>query len=303
MIILFSTGRLGNQMFQYAFAKTIQNKNEKLVLLGFDELDKVFDLEEFSSKPILRGRVVALIRYLVGHALAKLADAGFISSIEVLRERLLSSHSREITDWKAKEGTFASIRLIRSGYFQSASFFNPEAVQRIKVREGPKQLAQDFLSEKAAGMMKIFVHFRRGDYSKHKVLGNSPLLPVDYFKIQMKWFKTKYPDCIFIFLSDSAEEVREQFSNLPFKIVISSNSTEVDFFIMTLCDAGILSASSFSWWGGYLMESKGPLRVPKNWLGFQSGIDYHSNPLPPRSKAVDVYPHCDLGGRGGSLKT
>ena len=35
------------------------------------------------------------------------------------------------------------------------------------------------------------------------------------------------------------------------KFYCSINTFEIDFCLMSLCDGGILSASSFSWWGAW----------------------------------------------------
>jgi len=38
---------------------------------------------------------------------------------------------------------------------------------------------------------------------------------------------------------------------------------------MTLCEYGIMSNSSFSYWGGYLMKNRKEVLFPKYWLGFK----------------------------------
>jgi hypothetical protein len=43
MIIIIENGGLGNQLFQYFFCKSIASKNEKIYLLGFDDLKKLMD--------------------------------------------------------------------------------------------------------------------------------------------------------------------------------------------------------------------------------------------------------------------
>ena len=43
MIICFRNGRLGNQIFQYAFLKNIAKKKERIVLVGFSELKLNFE--------------------------------------------------------------------------------------------------------------------------------------------------------------------------------------------------------------------------------------------------------------------
>lgn len=296
VLIIKSKGRLGNQLFQFAFAKSIQNETEKLILVGFDELDNVFDIEEQGFRVAPPSRAKSFVLQFLGPKLLDwLADNGFISSVQVLQERLLSSHFRETTDWREKKGLLRNITLIRSGYFQSESFFNPATIKTLRIRAEPKREALDFMRDRAENATRIFVHVRIGDYSNFKVMGNSASLPLVYFVGQMEWFRERYANSIFIFLSDNPDWVKSHFINLPFRMVFSRNRAEVDFLIMTLCDAGILSPSSFSWWGGYLMESKGPILAPRHWLGFQSGLDFHSNPLPSRAKAIDVYPQCPIG--------
>jgi hypothetical protein len=39
------------------------------------------------------------------------------------------------------------------------------------------------------------------------------------------------------------------------------------FALMTLCEYGVCSNSSFSWWGAYLMKNKKIVIMPKYWYG------------------------------------
>ena len=47
MKIFLADGRIGNQIFQYLFLKTIQDNNEKIIVSGFEELREVFQLNDF----------------------------------------------------------------------------------------------------------------------------------------------------------------------------------------------------------------------------------------------------------------
>ncbi len=122
------------------------------------------------------------------------------------------------------------------------------------------------------------MHIRLGDYSKFKVFGKEVLLPMEYYKKLINWFLENRKDVVFIFLSDQPDLIEKKFGWLANKIV-SYNSMFVDFAIMTLCDAGILSPSSFSWWGSYLMKNRDVVFAPKYWLGFNSKINHHKSPL------------------------
>jgi hypothetical protein len=60
----------------------------------------------------------------------------------------------------------------------------------------------------------------------------------------------------------------------------------VDFCILTLCDGGIMSNSTFAWWGGFLMK-KGPLIAPKYWFGFKSKVEFPRGISPSFAEIVN----------------
>jgi hypothetical protein len=73
----------------------------------------------------------------------------------------------------------------------------------------------------------------------------------------------------FIFLSDEPDKIKDEFSYLGDKMIISENPWQVDFLIITMCDAAIISCSSFSWWGACFMKKRDIVFAPKNWIWFK----------------------------------
>ena len=70
-------------------------------------------------------------------------------------------------------------------------------------------------------------------------------------------------------MSDALMWVKENFSNQD-DIFTSSENEEIDFSMMTRCSDGILSASSFAWWGACFSKINNPdgiFLAPKFWLG------------------------------------
>jgi hypothetical protein len=58
-------------------------------------------------------------------------------------------------------------------------------------------------------------------------------------------------------------------------VVISEFDEINDFYLMTKCQCGILSASSFAWWAGLLSNRKNPDGIfigPKYWAGHKQGF-------------------------------
>jgi hypothetical protein len=279
LIIFLASGRLGNQIFQYVFLKTIQKNNEKIVIVGFDDLLKIFDLNDDILINIPKNNIwIRRITYkCIKPILCKFSILKIINSINVKHEKILNNYRRETTEYKNSFGFFKKVSFVKTGYFQSEMFFNKEITSNLQVKKDYLDKAKEFLNP-IENKYNIFVHIRRGDYKDYKVYGKNTILPMNYFHNQINWFLDNRENCYFIFLSDEPDFIEKEFDYLNNKIV-SENSYEVDFAIMTLCNGAILSPSSFGWWGSYLMEDRDIIFAPKYWLGFESKIEFGTNKL------------------------
>jgi hypothetical protein len=279
MKIFLADGRLGNQIFQYMFLKTIQKNSEKIIVIGFDDLFNIFNINDSSFVNIKKNNkwIRKFSDKILKPFFYKLSKLKVINSIEIEYEKILINYKRETTRYSKKNGLFTNITFIKLAYFQSENIFNKKYVKKLKIKNQFLKKAISVLKP-FQNNYKIFIHIRRGDYKEFKVYGKNTLLSMNYFHNQIKWFLENKENCYFIFLSDEPEFIGNEFSYLENK-VISKNSYEVDFAIMTLCNGAILSPSSFGWWGSYLMKSQDVVFAPKYWLGFESQENYHKDPL------------------------
>jgi len=277
MILFLADGRFGNQIFQYMFLKTLQKDNKHIVVSGFEDLISILDIKDivnFNKKnKWIRGAFFRVLKPF----LLYLADKKIISSVQVVHENVLNIYKRESTEYIYTEGFFKNLTFVKLAFFQSESFFDEKLINCLQIKNKFILNAQDFLHD-FTNKYKVFVHIRRGDYKDYKVYGKSTLLPMEYFHKQIQWFLANKQNPCFIFLSDEPEFIEKEFDYLDNK-VISKNSYEVDFAIMTLCNGAILSPSSFAWWGSYLMKDRDLVFVPKYWLGFSAKEEYHKKPL------------------------
>jgi hypothetical protein len=270
MIIFFGKGRLGNQLFQYAFIKNFSKPKELIITSNFAELLDLFKVNE-NILNIKNKYLNVLIKRLALPILRFCAKRKIISSYKVNKINIAGCYMSDTT--YSKEKGFLPIKFIYPGYFQGEVFFSNDNVKNLKIKEKYLDKARSFLKTLPANKNKLFVHVRQTDYKKHSCFGiKGVALPLNYYFNQIKWLEEKLNDCFFIFLTDDNNYVKEKFRKINNK-VISENSMFVDFAIMTLCDGGIMSNSTFSWWGGYFNNKKF-LIAPEYWLGFKSKKEY-----------------------------
>ncbi len=272
MIFFFESGQLGNQIFQYVFLKRISRKNERIVFFGFDELFEVFSGIKYThiSK---KNRYTS---YIIFGLLKRIFY--FFSNIKIFRtvmqnEQIISNEICRVDGYKVHRGLLNNVSFVREGYFQNIDYANREIVDSLHIKQHYINKAAEIIAGIPANYKKIFVHIRRGDYSKFTVHGKvGTELPIEYYNECISIIQEKHENVYFYFLSNDRNYVIENFVSIEKKIV-SDNNYMVDFALMTLCDGGIISSSTFSFWGAYFMYcNKGSLDIygPKYWLGFGS---------------------------------
>jgi hypothetical protein len=78
---------------------------------------------------------------------------------------------------------------------------------------------------------------------------------------------------VFVVCSDDVEYAQALFARVPDAVVASGSDVD-DFAMMTYCGAGILSASSYSWWAAYFASRRhadGRFLAPEFWIGHARG--------------------------------
>jgi hypothetical protein len=274
MIAVRLEGRLGNQLFQYAFAyATAKRLNTSFYLdKSADPLliDKYFNIEKdfcwildtyvFSIKGFKNLFSFHLKRnfYLLIEKLLGLSQIIFDSAVEpAMQTGNIKNHS------------------IYQGFFQSEQYFSEfkkEVFDLFSIKsEYKNQFEETFRSLPAAGQY-VTVHIRRGDYIDHGIV-----LDTSYYHNAIKSIHNR--NNYYIFISDDPGFVRKEFSYLS-NSHVSEYGEIIDLQFLINADICILSNSSFSWWGAWLNVGPAKIIAPKYWLGNEK-----------REFPVDVIPH------------
>lgn len=285
MIFFFGDGRLGNQLFQYAFIRTVESGNRWIVTFSFNDIADLF--ESMPKVCNIGNRLLKLAIRRVGMRLLDfLASTRLISSYRV-NTRVDKGYVVPDTTYTRTAGLLPVV-YVYPCFVQSEGFFAGVAVDALRIRGHYCQVARAYINAIPHGSQAVFVHVRRTDYLDFSVLGEVGAdLPMSYYRNGIKWFEDNLENPFFVFLTDDPAYIEKCFRDIENK-AISENSLFIDFSIMTLCEYGIMSNSSFSWWAAYMMKNKKKVFAPKYWLGWKSKIEYHKGITPSFAQIVEV---------------
>lgn len=282
MIIFFSDGRLGNQIFQYAFLKTISKNNERIITTNMQNFYSVFDCRNTKLRNFQPNKYqtlfIRLILKNIFYFLIKIHLIGYIKQNH--------NHHTALPNTTSQAGLFP-ITYVETNFFQSEIFFDSRMLN-FQLKAQYIEDAKVILKDLPNNFNKVFIHLRRGDYLFEEYLGIRGIdLPKQYFVKAINEIETEVQNPYFIFLSDDPHFVECCFEDIPNKY-ISRNDMATDLALMTLCDYGICSNSSFSWWGAYLMQNRKLVLMPKYWYGWKSKVDSHVGIQPNWCKVIEI---------------
>ena len=265
MILHLENGRLGNQLFQYIGLKRYFPK-DKIIYLGFKNPQESFD--NFNIYFLNMKRIYNIFFILLKSIII------FLTKIRVLGKIYedLESKNYKIN---IKKGIFRRVSVCCDCYFQ-----HKDVIEKIDnppiLKSQIHKKALNWFKEKGIDSKKdkiVFVHIRRGDYLNYPSKEFPAVLDINWYMRAINFLQEKLQTPIFILMSDDQQYLKDIFKETS-SMFISNNESEIDLSIMSLCSAGILSPSSFAWWGAYYVKIYNRdidyFLAPKYWLGHRS---------------------------------
>lgn len=258
MIVVRITGGLGNQMFQYAFARVLQAQGKKVFIQWHGHRTKSrhneWELNEVFQVPL--SRLIPLANEsvwlnLVAWTMRKTARRREPENIGYNPEFLTSTTGYLDGYWQT-EKYFADIaETIRSDF-------------RFKPLEGHQNLE---LEKRIAEEPCVSAHVRRGDYLNHPGLGD--ICSPEYYRKALVKIDDYSPGSILVVFSDDIPYCRTLFTERAAVFVDWNQGANswMDMALMSQCRHHIIANSSFSWWGAWLSQEKeGIIIGPEKWF-------------------------------------
>ncbi len=280
-------GGLGNQMFQYAAAKTLTAKLKTTLKLDLSFLD-----EDLNHQNITK-REYALARFDIADPIIEKKELFHffricrmlgLTRIHGLNRTVFSNRiplPKMVSHYAPsyyKKFHALSDNTYLDGYWQSEKYFLP-AVDLIKnvftnndrgIIEKVKEIGRPFL-----GNTLCSIHIRRGDYISNPIArARHGACPVSYYLDAMAFITNKIHEVAFLVVTDDQDWVKNVFipESGHYRVaLVAGNDPFVDLAVMYSCDHHIIANSSFSWWGAWLGANPDKIVVtPRKWYADQT---------------------------------
>lgn len=276
---------MGNQMFEYAFARALSLRSGMELYLDPCALDPKrhtrFSLGSFCVRaPFVdaaRKAAVAAPRFEFRRRLYKALKIPY---------RLPPTHLREKSF--AFDPSFLSVKnsCYVEGLWQSEKYFADFAgeIRADFAFRDAERLSRHPLSDAVENSNSVAVHVRRGDYvSKPKYRRILHVCRRRYYEGAMRHVSERVENARFFVASDDPGWVRENLGG-PNVVLIEPSGHFEDFYLMSRCRHAVISNSTFSWWSAWLGEGGKPGRItvaPDMWFSPSANMDY-SDIIPDR---------------------
>lgn len=273
-------GRLGNQLFIYAFARELVHKYSTPVLIYDRERHSnwISHLNNYNTnkniiftsnrKAVMKMNIKAKAWFIYSKLCTKNMTPRERHTFEIDHLKKLEKEGLFLlTDGYAELPTVIKKDTFFDGYFQSPKYFNTirkdllkELVPKTKYNHEELQFLN--LIENSES---VCVSIRLGDYlnnSTHQVCTK------DYYLKAMKKIKQLYPNCKFFIFSDEVKKAEKIFQ-FEYPVIYDSGKMKdyISLSIMSKCKHFIISNSSFSWWAQYLSTNVNKTVIaPNKWF-------------------------------------
>lgn len=261
MIVVQLIGGLGNQLFQYAFAKNLAARSGvpfKLDITPFEAYKlHAYSLDAFNITEGLAS--TAEIARAKGNRLTRL-----FKQTQWVHEKVFGFDARQLLP---KQHAYVV------GYWQSEKYFKDIAADLRAVLTLKKPLSQEdrIVLEKMHNSVAVAVHVRRADYVSNAVTNQvHGACSVEYYQQAMAKLSENFNNLhLFVFSDDPVWAEANLKLDFPMTIVKHNKADRnfADLFLMSQCQHFVIANSTFSWWGAWLASYKQKTIIaPKQWF-------------------------------------
>lgn len=265
MVVVKIQCGLGNQMFQYAFAKSLKKRGFEVVIESvsfipansheYYALDKYnIQMDKLSKKEYKS--------FLMLDIFSKIARRFGKRWPKIIRETCDKEYEDyvDIKDGYYIEGFFQDERYFKSLKDELVNDFMPN----FELSSYAKNIKQSILKDDKS----VFMHIRRGDYLIQEKREFHGVCSLEYYEKAMKYLEKRVENPRYFIFSNDITWAKEnlKIKNAFFIENIEKRPPHEDIYLMNLCSHSIIANSSYSWWGAWLSQNENHITIcPKHW--------------------------------------
>ena len=227
-------GRLGNQLFQYAFLRiTARRLGAKFYCPRWDG-DDIFELDDEDDRASEPSGII--------HAFDAHPQVGFTANA------LSVGDHTEIRGYFQSEKYYADKRLVRGWYK-----FRSEIVNEVE-----KQYGEILQGDCVSISLRLDADYRH-------IREYFPLYPLSFYKRSLRVIRPRGPVLVFADRPDLARTFLRHLRGYDLIYIDNLNAPQ-QLYLMSRCRANVITNSTFSWWGAWLNSHPEKLVVaPDTW--------------------------------------
>ena len=271
-------GGLGNQMFQYAFAKALRARTGQEVTLN---TSIYFTEHQNGNVPRPLGLDVFTLDTTITRSTNPIPS--YITILNKLKHRLLEDRTFYFDEHEYTRHILG----YNIGYWCSEKYFDivqDDIRKDFSLRQPVAELetisSRSLLDTIHEVPHTIAINVRRGEYATNRTVNHyHGLLNTDYYRQSLEYIlgqiyasdKRAGSHTIHIFIvSDDVDWCKRAFDFLPKDIphtFVPSGFPYLHLYVLRSCRYMIIANSTFSWWGAWLNEHTDKIVVrPKRWM-------------------------------------
>lgn len=273
MIIVKLMGGLGNQMFQYAAAKSLACKHGVEVKVDLSYLNA-------DSKGSYTPRKYELDIFAPSIKIAQQSELKTFNKEHTKLSRLLRrkmpslfKNLYAVESGSKYHSAFTNFpkNTYLEGFWQSEKYFEnyKDQIRLDFSINTPLPIELEGVQNKIKSTNSVSLHVRRGDYITLKSANDFHGIPsIDYYQTSLDSISEKNKDLELFIFSDDIEWCKQNLNfKLPLHFIHHPFEACWDMFLMSNCKHNIIANSSFSWWGAWLNKNPDKIVIaPKNWF-------------------------------------
>lgn len=277
MIVVKISDGLGNQLFQYAYARALKRKVKQKVFLDISDINRIADRESEAGKltRLCDMREYQLNKFEI--TLPVIDERGFsekfkkeynnnkflsycrelrLTPVVYLKESLYSENCFRFSRWQ---------NYYVEGFFFDQKYYQQESeILRKEFELKKKIIIPERLQNILTNRNTVSLHIRRGDFLK---VGRN-ISEGDYYIKAVRYIQSRVKNPYLFIFSDDLEWVKSNMKfDMEYLLIGEYGFSDCEeLTLMSMCKNNIIANSTFSYWGAWLNSNEEKIVIaPRGW--------------------------------------